>query len=64
MKCPTLESLVKLVRRGFDDSQGTRLLILSWLIGIYRNGQRPELLETFSPKVKTVYDIFTHGKLL
>ncbi|ORZ18049.1 hypothetical protein BCR42DRAFT_413031 [Absidia repens] len=29
--------------------------------GIYRNAQRTELVESFSPKVKTLYNIFQHG---
>lgn len=32
-------------------------------VGIYRNAQRPVVEESFSPKVKSMIDVFNNGNI-
>lgn len=38
------------------------MLIVLVKIGIYRNAQDPVVRESFSPKVKSMVDVWHHGK--
>jgi hypothetical protein len=70
--CPILESLVNLVyeyiyiyiyiKHARHSKRWFHSFYPYLLVGIYRNSQQTELLQTFSPKIKTLYDIFQHGK--
>ena len=43
----------------YSTSKWSKTLILN--LGIYRNAQRPVVEESFSPKVKSMIDVFNNG---